>query len=89
MIAVVQRLAARQGVAGAVAELPGAQPLAGGRQNRVVRDGANYGASALNSKVNLVHCHRNSDAERLSNRAIKSLGTTMAVAMFIQYIFLG
>ena len=29
------------------------------------------------------------DAERLSNRAIKSLGTAMAVAMFIQYIFLG
>ena len=29
------------------------------------------------------------DAERLCNWAIKTLGTTMAVAMFIQYVFLG
>jgi len=28
------------------------------------------------------------DAERLVNRAIKSLGSAMAVAMFIQYILL-
>ena len=29
------------------------------------------------------------DAERLWNWAIKSLGSAMAVAMFIQYVFLG
>ncbi|MGI9327748.1 MAG: hypothetical protein ACR2PZ_21200 [Pseudomonadales bacterium] len=29
------------------------------------------------------------DAERLCNRAIKSLGSAMSMAMIIQYVFLG